>query len=58
MELPCRRRRGRYKRRFMGVVKKDMQSVGVTEEDVRGRAEVREDHPQWRPLKEQQKEEN
>ncbi len=33
MEPPGRRRGGRPKRRFMDVVKEDMQVVGVTEED-------------------------
>ena len=33
MELPGKRRRGRPKRRFMGVVKEDMAEVEVTEED-------------------------
>ena len=32
-ELPCRRPRGRPKRRFMDVVKEDMKLVGVREED-------------------------
>ena len=32
------RRRGRPKRRYMDVVKEDMQKVGVTEEDARVRA--------------------
>ena len=33
MELPGKRKRGRPKRRFMDVVKKDMAEVEVTEED-------------------------
>ena len=35
MELPGRRRRGRPKRRFMDVVKEDMQVVGVRVEDTK-----------------------
>lgn len=31
MELPCRRKRGRLQSGFMGEVKENMQSVGVTE---------------------------
>ena len=33
MELPGKRKRGRLKRMFMGVVKEDMAEVEVTEED-------------------------
>lgn len=35
MELPGKRKRGRSQRRFVDVVKEDMQRVGVTEEDAR-----------------------
>ena len=38
MKTPGKRRRGRPKRRYMDVVKEDMQKVGVTEEDARVRA--------------------
>ena len=34
MELPGKRRRGRPKRRFLDVVKEDMEKVGVKETDV------------------------
>uniref|UniRef100_A0A3Q0SSR8 NADH dehydrogenase [ubiquinone] 1 beta subcomplex subunit 6 n=1 Tax=Amphilophus citrinellus TaxID=61819 RepID=A0A3Q0SSR8_AMPCI len=37
MELPDRRKRGRPQRRFLDVVKEDMQRVGVTEEDASAR---------------------
>ncbi|KAI5085738.1 hypothetical protein C0J45_24215, partial [Silurus meridionalis] len=37
MELPGRRKRGRPKRRFMDVVREDMQVVGVKEADVEDR---------------------
>ncbi|PME06485.1 hypothetical protein A8A06_13560 [Escherichia coli] len=42
MELPGRRRRGRPQRRFMDVVKEDMQRVGVREEDARDRVRWRQ----------------
>lgn len=35
--FPGRRKRGRPPRRFMVVVKEDMQTVGVTEEYIRDR---------------------
>ena len=41
MELPGKRKRGRPKRRFMGVVKEDLAEVEVTEEDT-------EDRNNWR----------
>ena len=37
MELAGKRQRGRPKRRFMEVVREDMQRVGVREEDVDNR---------------------
>ncbi|KAF7704096.1 hypothetical protein HF521_021168, partial [Silurus meridionalis] len=37
METPGRRKRGRPKRRFMDVVRQDMQVVGVKEADVEDR---------------------
>ena len=37
MELPGKRRRGRPKRRFLDVAKKDMKEVGVKEMDIEGR---------------------
>ncbi|MCY0699101.1 hypothetical protein OVX40_29055, partial [Klebsiella pneumoniae] len=37
MELPGRRKRGRPERRFMDVVKEDMQVVGLKEVDVEDR---------------------
>lgn len=35
IELPCWRKRGRLQRRFMYVVKDDMERVEVAEEDAR-----------------------
>ncbi|KAF7697762.1 hypothetical protein HF521_004272, partial [Silurus meridionalis] len=43
MEPPGRRKRGRPRRRFMDVVKEDMQAVGVKEADV-------EDRGVWRRM--------
>ena len=43
MELPGKRRRGRPKRRFLDVVKEDMQEVGVKEMDI-------EDRKMWRMM--------
>ena len=43
MELPGKRRRGRPKRRFLDVVKEDMQEVGGKETDV-------EDKKMWRMM--------
>ena len=37
MELPCRRQRGRPRRRYMDAVKRDMQVVGVRVEDTENR---------------------
>ena len=37
MELPGKRRRGRPKRRFLNVVKKDIGEVGAKEADVKDR---------------------
>ena len=37
MELPGKRKRGRPKRRFVDVVREDMQVAGVTEEDAEAR---------------------
>ena len=37
MELPGKRKRGRPKRRFLDVVKEDMEEVGAKETDVEGR---------------------
>ena len=37
MELPGKRRRGRPKRRFLNVVKEDMEEVGAKETDVDNR---------------------
>ena len=34
MELPEKRKRGRSKRRFLNLVKEDMQEVGAKETDV------------------------
>ena len=42
-ELPGRRKRGRPKRRFLSVVKEEIQLVGVTEEDA-------EDRLRWKQL--------
>lgn len=42
MQLPGKRRKGRPQRRFMDVVTEDVQRVGVTEEDARGRATWRQ----------------
>lgn len=42
MELPSRRKRGRRQRRFMDVVKGDIQKVDVTEEDARDRVRWRQ----------------
>ena len=41
MELPGKRRRGTPKRKFLDVVKEDMQEVGAKETDV-------EDRTDWR----------
>ena len=41
MELPGKRRRGRPKRRFLDVVKEDMEEVGAKETDI-------EDRKKWR----------
>ena len=43
MELPGKRKRGRPKRRFLDVVKKDMKEVGVKEMDI-------EDRKMWRMM--------
>ena len=43
MELPGKRKRGRPKRRFLDVVKKDMGEVGVKKTDV-------EDRMVWRKM--------
>ena len=43
MELPGKRKRGRPKRRFLDVVKKDMGEVGAKERDV-------EDRKVWRMM--------
>ena len=43
MELPGKRRRGRPKRRFLNVVKKDMGKIGEKEMDV-------EDRTVWRKI--------
>ena len=43
MELPGKRRRGRPKRKFLDVVKKDMGKVGAKETDV-------EDRKMWRMI--------
>ena len=43
MELPGKRRRGRPKRRFLDVVKEDMEEVGVKETDI-------EDRKMWRMM--------
>lgn len=40
MELPDKRKRGRPQRKFMNVVKKDMEKVGVTEKDPRDRVRL------------------
>ena len=37
MELPGKRKKGRLKRRFLDVVKKDMGEVGATEKDIETR---------------------
>ena len=37
MELPGKRKRGRSKRRFIDMVREDMQVVGATEEDAENR---------------------
>ena len=37
MELPGKRRRGRPKRRFLDVVKEDMQDVGANDTDIENR---------------------
>ena len=41
MQLPGKRKRGRYKRRLMDAVKEDMAGVEVTEEDAEDRTEWR-----------------
>ena len=41
MELPGKRRRGRPKRRFLDVVKEDMEEIGAKEMDI-------EDRKMWR----------
>ena len=43
MELPGKRKRGRPKRRFLNLVKKDMREVGAKEIDV-------EDRTVWRQI--------
>ena len=43
MELPGKRKRGRPKKRFLDVVKKDMEEVGVKEMDI-------EDRKMWRMM--------
>ena len=43
MELPGKRRRGRPKRRFLDVVKEDMEEVGAKETDI-------EDRKMWRMM--------
>lgn len=50
MEFSDRRKRERPQRRFMDVVKEDMQRVGVTEEDA-GRGGDQGSYLRWRPLK-------
>ena len=37
MELPGKRKRGRPKRRFLDVVKEDMEEVGAKEMDIKDR---------------------
>ena len=44
MKLPGKRKRGRPKRRFLDVVKEDMEEVGANETDVRNRTV-------WRKIK-------
>ena len=43
MELPGKRKRGRPKRRFLDVVKEDMEEVGAKETDI-------EDRKMWRMM--------
>ena len=43
MELPGRRRRGRPRRRFLDMLKEDMEEVGAKETDV-------EDRMAWRKI--------
>ena len=43
MELPGKRKRGRPKRKFLDVVKKDMEEVGAKETDI-------EDRKMWRMM--------
>lgn len=42
MELPGRSKRGRAKRRYINVMKVDMQRVGMTEEDFWDRVRQRQ----------------
>ena len=51
MELPGKRKRGRPKRRFLDVVKEDMEEVGAKETDVEDRTVWRKkDDTLWLPL--------
>ena len=43
MELPGKRKRGRPKRKFLDVVKEDMEEVGAKETDI-------EDRMMWRMM--------
>ena len=53
MEVPVRRQRGRPKRRFMDVLREDIQIVGVKEEEAKDR-EMEEDVSLWQLLKKKQ----
>ena len=46
MQLPGKRKRGRPTRRYLDVVKKDMQEVGTREDEV---TQEYVENPLWRP---------
>ena len=50
MELPGKRKRGRPKRRFLDVVKKDMGKVGARAKDIQKQEALEEHHTLWLPL--------